>query len=427
MLINDSEFKLIQSFQNQTLKANNNNMKNNAMINNKSDLSILNKNENKNVANNPREEMVSPKKNNFDTQDSLNKEDEDVFYVFDNNKSSSNYIEPLNKYNMSDMLSNNNISNNINYKDKTAKLNMISNNKESDKEYSAKEINKRSISCNDNLNKEINSKNLVNINQSKSKFHKYLSNNNTINKLLHNSNISNNQISSDAGKKNNIINKTKDNVKMNNFVNNYKTYGNSKNLITININNNKTEDDINILPIISINDNIAENINNLDICVKKKTLSNYKLNKVNKVEYDISKQKIKLSCLRMLDPFQLFLNKKEKSLLYKRLLTAESLLNMSNLISRLQEIDLIKNILFEEDQLVLVENLNKLEPNIEEMSFAYNKLINKENNLSKNKRTNCNQSNNSNNNKNNDDSDFHDKFKSFYEKKINDKVINKIK
>lgn len=95
-------------------------------------------------------------------------------------------------------------------------------------------------------------------------------------------------------------------------------------------------------------------------------------------EFSLSKSSI------LFDPFQCCLDKHRKQEYLRRLKQAEQCLNINNLITVIQELNLIKRVFLQEDQLLLLENLNKLEPDMDIMSKAYNTILSKEYKLTEN-------------------------------------------
>lgn len=95
-------------------------------------------------------------------------------------------------------------------------------------------------------------------------------------------------------------------------------------------------------------------------------------NPLSNTKYLITKKMFTLSKLHMLDPFQYCLSKDKKSHFNERLKTAEDYLSISNLLSIIQEFYLLKKTIFNDNQLSLIENINRYEVNSDNLSEAYN-------------------------------------------------------
>lgn len=120
----------------------------------------------------------------------------------------------------------------------------------------------------------------------------------------------------------------------------------------------------------------------------KKTIVNNFTNEMNehhntevgklKKFYNFTKLTFKLSILNLLDPFQCCLDAEKKTVYNERLNKAYRLLNRDNLLASIQELNSLKNIIFEETQLDYFENLFKIDSNNSLLSRCFNS-INKEN------------------------------------------------
>lgn len=157
----------------------------------------------------------------------------------------------------------------------------------------------------------------------------------------------------------------KNNIKISNTVNSVN-----------NINSEENVNKINLTPQHNINNNC--NINNDNIPHNTPLFTN-QVTRTNSIQqmYQFERKKLSVSFIQMLDPFQFCLKRNIKEEYTKRLLKAQQCLNISNLISLIQEVALIKRALFDQDQLCLIENLNKLNPNMQEMTLAYNNIYKK--------------------------------------------------
>lgn len=88
-----------------------------------------------------------------------------------------------------------------------------------------------------------------------------------------------------------------------------------------------------------------------------------------------SKNNFQFSYLDLLDPIQLCLGKNKKTLYVEKMYNVTQFLKVDNLLSTFQEINLIKKLLFDENQLTLVNNLYKTNPDCSELKRAYFKLL----------------------------------------------------
>lgn len=221
-----------------------------------------------------------------------------------------------------------------------------------------------------------------------------LQNRNNFNTLNNNymSNSANHNILRDNNNSNSMIKNNNSNNRHDNFlnreakrnVNNYISYSETL--------DNKNED--------NLNSNYSKNLNTKKLPSIKKQHSSSNFSKFTSEKTILKRNTFTLSCLNMLDPFQICLNSKKKKQYLNRLKQAQECLNINNLITNFQELNLIKYVLFEENQLVLLENLNRLNPDLEKMTIAYNNIISKEyqiNKIQSDKNINYNNNNNSNN------------------------------
>lgn len=89
----------------------------------------------------------------------------------------------------------------------------------------------------------------------------------------------------------------------------------------------------------------------------------------------IKRRLFTLGICSLLDPFQSCMKSQKKQEHETRLSHANKLLNVSNLISFLQEFDLFKKVFLERSQRSLLENINKKEPDMEELNITYNTML----------------------------------------------------
>lgn len=226
--------------------------------------------------------------------------------------------------------------------------------------------------------------------------------------------------------------------------NNYIDYNINKNNIHDNLremirkNSNNTNNDIKFFQNVAknsitinkpniMNDNnrknpIKKTLNNRNSSLGRMTTENTKT--------VLTRNIFKLSFLNMLDPFQIYLNKTKKEQYIRRLKQAEECLNINNLITNFKELSLIKSILFEENQLILLDNLNKLDPDLNKMTIAYNNIMTKEHQLKKFINKDTNKDNNKEQNDEIEDNKYsksyinYDNNKTLEERNLNSKLIN---
>lgn len=92
-----------------------------------------------------------------------------------------------------------------------------------------------------------------------------------------------------------------------------------------------------------------------------------------------------LSICNLLDPFLSFLDKKKKIIYEKRHKNLINLLKVDNFLTTLQEFNSIKELLFNEDQINVIENLHRANSNTEILSTSFNNLMRKKDNAVNNK------------------------------------------
>lgn len=101
---------------------------------------------------------------------------------------------------------------------------------------------------------------------------------------------------------------------------------------------------------------------------------------IDNAYFNVTRKLFTLSKCALLDPFQWFMKTNRKKEHDLRLEKANKLLNVSNLISILQEFNLFKKVFLEQSQISLLEHINNKNPNMEELNIAYNQIILKSHN-----------------------------------------------
>lgn len=140
-----------------------------------------------------------------------------------------------------------------------------------------------------------------------------------------------------------------------------------------------------------------KNINQVKVRTDEADVNNYIINNNNNLSNNIGndinsndvvkfvKTDFKLSICNLIDPFLIFLNKNKKSIYEERHKNLINLLKVDSFLSTMQEFISIKELLFNEDQINVIENLHKAKSNTELLSTSFNKLISKKDNAVNNK------------------------------------------
>lgn len=122
------------------------------------------------------------------------------------------------------------------------------------------------------------------------------------------------------------------------------------------------------------NENNNVNIDNKELPNNINEYKNYNEVNDNFTKVKFFKNEFKFSFLNLLDPCQFFLNKSKKIIYEERMTRLKNYMRIDVLLSTIQEYNLTKNLLLNEDQVKVLENLYKAEPNTLSLSKSFNAL-----------------------------------------------------
>lgn len=129
--------------------------------------------------------------------------------------------------------------------------------------------------------------------------------------------------------------------------------------------------------------NLKQSITNKTINVGS---ANSKTHSINTIKHDainnnigitvFKRREFKFSWFNLIDPIQccLFCNKSKKQEYTDRLSKAQEMLNINNMLSLIQDLNILKRVVLNDTQLLLIENMTSLMPNMQQLQDAHNDL-----------------------------------------------------